>query len=99
LDERYERLSAFERPWRNLPTSFPELVFDKPLAKTLKRPDGSNGGRSAVSGGSDVQYPDASGTLKSIGRPRRVRHLGLVIVHAVSDSQDGARFHNDLAVS
>lgn len=45
LDERYERLSAVGDPLEKLNAIIPWLVFEKPLAKALKRSDGSEGGR------------------------------------------------------
>jgi IS5 family transposase len=44
LDERYERLSAVGDPLENLNGIIPWPVFEKPLAKALKRSDGSKGG-------------------------------------------------------
>ena len=45
LDERYERLSAVGDPLEKLNAVIPWPVFAKPLAKALKRSDGSKGGR------------------------------------------------------
>jgi IS5 family transposase len=45
LDERYERLSAVGDPLEKLNVIIPWSVFEKPLAKALKRSDGSKGGR------------------------------------------------------
>jgi transposase, IS4 family len=45
LDERYERLSAVGDPLEKLNSIIPWSVFEKPLAKALKRSDGSKGGR------------------------------------------------------
>lgn len=45
LDERYERLSAVGDPLEKLNSIIPWPVFEKPLAKALKRSDGSKGGR------------------------------------------------------
>lgn len=45
LDERYERLSAVGDPLEKLNAIIPWAVFEKPLAKALKRSDGSKGGR------------------------------------------------------
>ena len=45
LDERYERLSAVGDPLEKLNSIIPWAVFAKPLAKALKRSDGSKGGR------------------------------------------------------
>jgi len=45
LDERYERPSAVGDPLEKLNTIIPWAVFEKPLAKALKRSDGSKGGR------------------------------------------------------
>ena len=45
LDERYERLSAVGDPLEKLNSIIPWAVFEKPLAKALKRSDGSKGGR------------------------------------------------------
>ena len=45
LDERYERLSAVGDPLEKLNGIIPWPVFEKPLAKALKRSDGSKGGR------------------------------------------------------
>lgn len=45
LDERYERLSAVGDPLEKLNAIVPWPVFEKPLAKALKRSDGSKGGR------------------------------------------------------
>src|SRR5690606_10080559 len=45
LDERYERLSAVGDPLEKLNAIIPWPVFEKPLAKALKRSDGSKGGR------------------------------------------------------
>lgn len=45
LDERYERLSAVGDPLEKLNAIIPWSVFEKPLAKALKRSDGSKGGR------------------------------------------------------
>lgn len=47
LDERYERLSAVGDPLEKLNAIIPWPVFEKPLAKSLKRSDGSKGGRPA----------------------------------------------------
>lgn len=45
LDERYERLSAVGDPLEKLNGIIPWPVFEKPLAKALKRSDASKGGR------------------------------------------------------
>ncbi|CAK7261974.1 MULTISPECIES: transposase [unclassified Shinella] len=45
LDEHYERLSAVGDPLEKLNSIIPWAVFEKPLAKALKRSDGSKGGR------------------------------------------------------
>lgn len=45
LDERYERLSSVGDPLEKLNSIIPWAVFEKPLAKALKRSDGSKGGR------------------------------------------------------
>ena len=45
LDERYQRLSAVGDPLEKLNAIIPWLVFEKPLAKALKRSDGLKGGR------------------------------------------------------
>lgn len=45
LDERYERLSAVGDPLEKLNSIIPWAVFEKPLAKALKRSDDSKGGR------------------------------------------------------
>ena len=45
LDERYQRLSAVGDPLEELNAIIPWPVFEKPLAKALKRSDGSKGGR------------------------------------------------------
>lgn len=45
LDERYERISAVGDPLEKLNSVIPWPVFEKPLAKALKRSDGSKGGR------------------------------------------------------
>ncbi|MCB1518528.1 MAG: IS5 family transposase [Hyphomicrobiaceae bacterium] len=45
LDERYQRLSAVGDPLEKLNAIIPWPVFEKPLAKALKRSDGSKGGR------------------------------------------------------
>jgi hypothetical protein len=45
LDERYERLSAVGDSLEKLNAIIPWPVFEKPLAKALKRSDGSKGGR------------------------------------------------------
>lgn len=45
LDERYQRLSAVGYPLEKLNVIIPWSVFEKPLAKALKRSDGSKGGR------------------------------------------------------
>ena len=47
LDERYERLSAVGDPLEKLNSIIPWPVFEKPLAKALKRSDGLKGGRPA----------------------------------------------------
>jgi transposase, IS5 family len=47
LDERYQRLSASGDPLEKLNAIIAWPVFDKPLAKALKRPDGAKGGRPA----------------------------------------------------
>ncbi|ODR91219.1 transposase [Sinorhizobium alkalisoli] len=47
LDERYQRLSAVGDPLEKLNAIIPWAVFEKPLAKALKRSDGSKGGRPA----------------------------------------------------
>lgn len=47
LDERYERLSAVGDPLEKLNSIIPWAVFEKPLAKALKRSNGSKGGRPA----------------------------------------------------
>mgnify|MGYP001456750727 FL=1 len=47
LDDRYERLSAAGDPLEKLNSIIPWPVFEKPLAKALKRSDGSKGGRPA----------------------------------------------------
>lgn len=44
LNERYERLSAVGDPLEKLNAIIPWPVFEKPLAKALKRSDGSKGG-------------------------------------------------------
>nr|WP_319518527.1 transposase [uncultured Martelella sp.] len=46
LDERYARLSAVGDPLEKLNDIIPWPVFEKPLAKALKRSDGSKGGHS-----------------------------------------------------
>ena len=45
LGERYQRLSAVGDPLEKLNGIIPWSVFEKPLAKALKRSDGSKGGR------------------------------------------------------
>ncbi len=45
LDDLYERLSAVGDPLEKLNAIIPWNVFEKPLAKALKRSDGSKGGR------------------------------------------------------
>jgi IS5 family transposase len=45
LDERYQRLSAVGDPLEKLNAIFPWPVFEKPLAKALRRSDGAKGGR------------------------------------------------------
>lgn len=45
LDTRYARLSAAGDPLEKLNTIIPWSTFEKPLAKALKRSDGSRGGR------------------------------------------------------
>lgn len=45
LDERYQRLSASGDPLEKLNAIMDWDVFDKPLAKALKRSDGAKGGR------------------------------------------------------
>ncbi len=45
VDERYARLSAVGDPLEKLNAIIPWTVFEKPLAKALKRSDGSKGGR------------------------------------------------------
>lgn len=45
LDDRCERLSAAGDPLEKLNSIIPWPVFEKPLAKALKRSDGSKGGR------------------------------------------------------
>ena len=47
LDERYQRLSASGDPLEKLNAIIARDVFDKPLAKALKRPEGAKGGRPA----------------------------------------------------
>ncbi|WP_429941298.1 hypothetical protein ACQY1G_23105 (plasmid) [Agrobacterium vitis] len=47
MDERYQRLSAVGDPLEMLNAITPWPVFEKPLAKALKRSDGSKGGRPA----------------------------------------------------
>jgi IS5 family transposase len=47
LDDRYVRLSAVGDPLEKLNSIIPRPVFEKPLAKALKRSDGSKGGRPA----------------------------------------------------
>nr|ABN47099.1 hypothetical protein [Sinorhizobium meliloti SM11] len=47
MDERYQRLSAVGDPLEKLNAIIPWPVFEKPLAKALKRSDGSKGGRPA----------------------------------------------------
>lgn len=44
LDERYERLSAVGEPLEKLSAIIAWAVFEKPLAKALRRPDGSKAG-------------------------------------------------------
>lgn len=44
LDERHQRLSAVGDPLEKLNSIIPWSVFEKPLAKALKRSDGSTGG-------------------------------------------------------
>jgi len=45
LDQCYERLSAVGDPLEKLNAIIPWAMFEKPLAKALKRSDGSKGGR------------------------------------------------------
>mgnify|MGYP001222218087 CR=1 FL=1 len=45
IDERYARLSAVGDPLEKLNAIIPWPIFEKPLAKALKRSDGSKGGR------------------------------------------------------
>jgi hypothetical protein len=45
IDERYARLSEAGDPLEKLNSVVPWEVFRKPLAKALKRSDGSKGGR------------------------------------------------------
>jgi len=45
VDERYAGLSAVGDPLEKLNAIIPWPVFEKPLAKALKRADGSKGGR------------------------------------------------------
>ena len=45
IDERYARLSEAGDPLEKLNSAVPWEVFRKPLAKALKRSDGSKGGR------------------------------------------------------
>jgi len=47
LDERYQRLSSVGDPLEKLNAIIPWPVFEKPLAKALKRSDGTKGGRPA----------------------------------------------------
>lgn len=47
MDERYQRLSAVGDPLEKLNAIIPWPVFEKPLAKALKRSDGAKGGRPA----------------------------------------------------
>lgn len=47
LDERYQRLSASGDPLEKLNAIILWDIFDKPLAKVLKRSDGAKGGRPA----------------------------------------------------
>lgn len=47
LDDRYERLSAAGDPLEKLNSIIPWPVFEKRLAKALKRSDGSKGGQPA----------------------------------------------------
>ena len=47
IDERYARLSEAGDPLEKLNSVVPWEVFRKPLAKALKRSDGSKGGRPA----------------------------------------------------
>ncbi|MDE3799990.1 hypothetical protein [Sinorhizobium meliloti] len=63
------RLSAVGGPLDKLNAILPWPVFEKPLAKALKRSDASKGGRPPFSSGADVQDPDASGALESLRRP------------------------------
>ncbi len=45
LDGRYQRLSAVRDPLETVNSIIPWPVFEEPLAKALKRSDGSKGGR------------------------------------------------------
>lgn len=47
VDERYQRLSAVGDPLERLNAIIPWPVFEKPLAKAVKRSDGAKGGRPA----------------------------------------------------
>jgi transposase, IS5 family len=47
LDERYQQLSASGDPLEKLNAIIAWAVFDKPLAKALKRSDEAKGGRPA----------------------------------------------------
>jgi len=60
-DELYERLSAVSDPLETPNGSIPWPVFEKPLAKALKRSDGSKGGRPPFFGSADVRNPGAPG--------------------------------------
>lgn len=57
---RYQRLSAVGDLLEKLNGIIPWSVFEKPLAKALKR---SDGGGPCLSVDSDVQNPGAAGTL------------------------------------
>jgi hypothetical protein len=67
VDERYTRLSEAGDPLEKLNAVVPWEVFRKPLAKALKRSDGSKGGRPPYDPGSDVQDHGAAGALQPVG--------------------------------
>lgn len=48
VDERDARLSAVGDPLEKLNAIIPWAVFERPLAKALKRSDGSKGGRPPI---------------------------------------------------
>ncbi len=67
VDERYTRLSEAGDPLEKLNAVVPWEVFRKPLAKALKRSDGSKGRQATLRPRSHVQDHGAAGALQPVG--------------------------------